>query len=142
MAFVLGGADFLQLDSESLLIRRDSHTCQVKQSTYVSSGAAGILSASSESGLLVGKQSTSFFHLSRSSTSPMPVVLDSPIEELSLAPDGDGVVVLSAQRVLRIPLSLASAMEVARRRISREFTTDECMRFFPGGGCPTLLELK
>jgi hypothetical protein len=92
--------------------------------------------------VLAGSKDQRFLraNLQLNKISPEEVKIDGPWEELSLAPDGSDLVVLqSSGRVLRIPLTLNSAVDFARQELTREFTPGECKRLFPNSTCPTVL---
>jgi hypothetical protein len=141
VAFVNRGNDFLQMDSPSLLVLRDSLTCQARRSGAYAEPVLAMFPSRSEPASVAGVEKRHFFRVQLSQSFPGALrSLDSPIDEISLAPDGENVVLLSAGRVLRIPLTIEGAIKVGLKKVNREFTPDECRRFFQSRKCPSLLQ--
>jgi hypothetical protein len=150
VTFLYGGDEFLQLDSQSLLALRDSLTCELRSRQVALQGHAfnRLQSSPAEAVLLWREKEQAFLRIN---VAPGPTNLyvsmawtsvDTPVEELSLAPDGSDVVALDQSGILfRIPVSLDSAAQVARRKITRDFSSNECQAFFPNRVCPNLLDL-
>jgi hypothetical protein len=144
IAFVHGGSDFLALESNSLLVLRESSSCQSGGTVNVYSDASRLftITPSLDGALVHAADNTIFSRIRVSMLSGLIIKVEAPIQELSLAPDTQFAVLLATGRVLRIPLTLAATLDTARRRISRKFSTEECLRYFADGNCPVFEQVS
>ena len=75
-------------------------------------------------------------------TSTGDLIFTTPVEPSDVAavaftPDGSGVtVVYSDGRIVVYPIALEDAIEIARSRLTRGFTDEECRRYLHVPSCP------
>jgi len=75
-------------------------------------------------------------------TSTGDLIFTTPVESSDVAavaftPDGSGVtVVYSDGRIVVYPIALEDAIEIARSRLTRGFTDEECRRYLHVPSCP------
>jgi len=76
-------------------------------------------------------------------TSTGDLIFTSPVEPSDVAavaftPDGSGVTaVYSDGRIVVYPIALEDAIQIARSRLTRGFTDEECRRYLHESSCPT-----
>jgi len=139
--FVDEGRSFLQLDTPRMVKQRDSRTCEELWSRDTPANLVHLKSIGAMAAVLEEDFNSLFVG------SPLPTALRrgvpavntyAPIENFSISPDGD-IVVQTAGRVVRLPVTAEGILEEAKKRISREFTAAECQEFFPAVPCPKML---
>jgi hypothetical protein len=143
-AFVDEGRSFLQVDTPRAITQRDSRTCQEQWSrdrpfNLVHLKSVGAIAAVQEedfNSIFVGSPLQTALRFGVPAVRPY-----TPIENFSISPDGN-IVVQTAGRVVRLPVTAEGILREARKQISREFTDAECQEFFPTLPCPRMLPVQ
>lgn len=134
------GTSVIELDTPTTLVGGNALTCEPHHATDVGLGSARIASAATAGrAVLWGKEPRLAFVFDVS----IPAITygvrsDLPIDDLSISPDGSRVALLAGGRIVQVPITFGSLLEVARKTISREFSQLECEEFFPSVNCPKL----
>jgi hypothetical protein len=138
-SFFRRGNYFAQLDTPSRLLTRQSLTCESGNPLPI--GASTLLrgAAAAERLAVWDDGATSFLTLNPwDEAESLGWNLELNVEDIALSPDGADVVVVVGGRILRIPMTKTGFLDLVKRRISREFSAQECDEFFTREGCPRL----
>ena len=133
---------FVQLDTPARLVVRESLTCEPNSRPLEGGFSSSDLRAASAGNAVVlvanrDRERGRFYTID-------PFLdgkfrnwdLKLPIDDLAVSPDGDEVVVEVGSRLLRIPITQSGFLELAKHRIARELTPQECDEFFTRETCP------
>ncbi len=136
-----GGASLLEIDAESLLVLRDTLSCESKSLNGFIPANPEVLVTNSEKVLVHVPKAPDLIRLTLPSLgNRMSVDVEDPIDEMSLAADGEHAVLLTSEHIFRIPLTVNSASRLASRQLEKEFSAADCRRYFVAGNCPLLPE--
>jgi len=140
-SFLQRGKYFTQLDTPSRLLTRESLTCESGPPFLIGTSSTMLRAASAGDSAAFWEKGSSMFSTFNPWTKGSPSLawnLELNVEDLAISPNGSDVVAIVGGRILRIPISKTGFLDLVKRRIPREFSSQECGEFFAGENCPLI----